>query len=81
MGLEVGISRFLAFPAPESISSRCARVPGGYELVFATSGRGASLPCVPGRRFNTGLLQDISRRSLAPVTVFSARLVGMSLLL
>jgi hypothetical protein len=59
-GLLVGMSRFLSFAAPERISSRCARAPGGYEVVSAIPGPGDGLLWVLGSRFNRGLLMGMS---------------------
>jgi hypothetical protein len=73
VGLVVGISRFLSFRAPERISSRYARAPGGYERVIVISGSGESVHCVLGRRLTRGLPVDISRflSVAAPETISS----------
>jgi hypothetical protein len=62
MGIVVGISQFLSFPAPAIISSRCSKAPG-CGLVFGIPGshdchihmlgrsvnRGQTLLCAPGQ--------------------------------
>jgi hypothetical protein len=79
-GFLVGMSRFLSFAAPERFSSRCARAPGWYGLVFAIPSPGDSLLRSFGRTFNRGLLVGMSRflsfaapENLLPVRVGSCR--------